>query len=44
MNIHHVYTACMNPTLNKSSVLECFQHSNMINGIMFDFYPGLSQF
>ena len=36
----------MSPTLNGSSVLQCFEHSNAIeirNGIMFDFYPGLPQ-
>ena len=44
MNNYHIYTACMSPTLNGSSVLERFEHSNAIkmhNGIMFDFYPGL---
>ena len=39
-----VYPAHMNPALNGSSVLECFEHGNVMeicNGIMFDFYPGL---
>ena len=34
----------MSPTLNGSSALERFKHSNAIaicNGMMFDFYPGL---
>ena len=34
----------MSPALNGSSMLERFEHSNVIeirNGIMFDFYPGL---
>ena len=34
----------MNPTLNGSSTLERFEHSNVSeirNGIMLDFYPGL---
>jgi len=34
----------MSPTLNRSSVLQCFKHRSAIeirNGIMFDFYPGL---
>ena len=34
----------MSPTLNGSSVLQCFEHGNTVkihNGIMFDFYPGL---
>ena len=34
----------MNPTLNGSSALQHFKHSNAIeirNGIMFDFYLGL---
>ena len=34
----------MSPTLNRSSVLGCFEHGNAIkirNRIMFDFYPGL---
>ena len=36
----------MSPTLNGSSTLERFEHSNaseIRNGIMFDFYPGLPQ-
>ena len=44
MNTWHVYTAHMSPTLNASSALLCFEHSNAIeihNAIMFDFYPGL---
>jgi len=35
----------MSTTLNGSSMLECFERSNareIRNGIMFDFYPGLS--
>ena len=38
------YTACKSPTLNGSSVLQCFKRDNAIeirNEIMFDFYPGL---
>ena len=34
----------MSPALNGSSMLERFEHSNaseIHNGIMFDFYPGL---
>ena len=34
----------MSPTLNRSCVLQCFKHSNVVrihNGIMFDFYLGL---
>ena len=34
----------MSPALNRSSALEHFEHSNaseIRNGIMFDFYPGL---
>ena len=34
----------MSPALNESSTLECFERSNaseIRNGIMFDFYPGL---
>ena len=34
---YHVYTECMSPTLNGSSVLECFERGNAIeihNGIM----------
>ena len=45
MNTYHIYTPCMSPTRNGSSVLERFEHGNAIkirNGIMFDFYPGLS--
>ena len=44
MNIYHVHTASMTPTLNKSSVLERFERGNAIeirNGIMFNFYPEL---
>ena len=36
----------MSPALNGSSVLQCFEHSNVIeicNGVMFDFYLGLPQ-
>ena len=36
----------MSPALNESSTLEHFEHSNaseIRNGIMFDFYPGLPQ-
>ena len=39
-----VYLARMSPTLNGSSMLERFERSNaseIHNGIMFDFYPGL---
>ena len=42
LNTWHIYTACMNPTLN-CSVLQYFEHSNAIeirNRIMFNFYPG----
>ena len=41
MNTYHIYTACVSPALNGSSVLEHFERSNAIkicNGIMFDFY------
>ena len=34
----------MSPVLNRCSMLEHFEHSNaseIRNGIMFDFYPGL---
>ena len=34
----------MSPALNVSTVLQCFEHGNVVeihNGIMFDFYPGL---
>ena len=44
MNTYHVYTACISPAFNGSSVLERFEHSNAINirnRIMFDFYLGL---
>ena len=37
----YIYTARMNSTLNRSSVLQCFKRGNAIeicNGIMFDFY------
>ena len=42
MNTYHVYTARMSPALYKSSALERFERSNVIeirNRIMFDFYP-----
>ena len=42
MNTYHVYTACMSPALNGSSMLECFEGSSVIeicNG-MFNFYRG----
>ena len=45
MNTYHIYIARISPTLNGSSVLEHFERSNVIklrNGIMFDFYQGLS--
>ena len=35
----------MSPALNGSTMLQRFEHSNAVeicNGIMFDFYPGLS--
>ena len=41
MFIQHV---CMSPALNGSSALQRFKRSNaseICNGIMFDFYPGL---
>ena len=44
INTCHVYTVRMSPALNGSSTLEHFEHSNVSeirNGIMFDFYPGL---
>ena len=41
MNTYHVYTARISPTLNGSSALEHLERSNVINGIMFNFYPGL---
>ena len=44
MNTYHIYTACMNLALSRSSVLECFERSNaskIRNRAMFDFYPGL---
>ena len=46
MNTYHVYTARMSPAFNGSSVLERFERSTVIeicNGIMSNFYPGLSQ-
>ena len=39
-----VYPARMSPALNESSMLQCFECSNaseIRNGIMCDFYPGL---
>ena len=36
-----VYLARMSPALNGSSALEHFKHSEIRNGIMYDFYPGL---
>ena len=44
MNTYHIYTRHINPTLNRSSVLEHLSASNaskIRNGIMFDFYPRL---
>ena len=44
MNTYHIYTACLSPALNRSSVLEHFERSNaseIHNGIMFDFHPEL---
>ena len=40
-----IYKACMSPTLNGSSMIRHFEHSDAIeihDGIIFDFYPGLS--
>ena len=37
----------MSPTLNGSSVIRCFNHSNALeirDGITFDFYTGLAKF
>ena len=44
MNTYHVYTVCMNPTLNRSSALQRVKLSDALeirNGIIFDFYSGL---
>ena len=44
INTCHVYTVRISPTLNGSSALQRFERSNaseIRNGIMFDFYPGL---
>ena len=38
-----IFAACMNHTLNGSSVLECGNAVEIRSGIMFDFYLGLSQ-
>lgn len=48
MTTIHVYTACMNPTLNRSSgsVIQQFKHGNAIEirkRIMFNSYPGAPQ-
>ena len=32
----------MSPTLSGSSALHCFKHSEIHNGIVLNFYPGLS--
>ena len=45
INTYHIYTACMSPILNESSVQEWYERGNVIeieNGIMFDFYLGLT--
>ena len=45
MNTYHIYTPRLSPALSRSSVLEHFERSNaseICNGIMFDFYLGLS--
>ena len=39
MSSTHVYAACMSPTLNGSSVIQCFKCGNVIE--MFGFYQGL---
>ena len=44
MNTYHVYIARMNPTPNRSTVLQRLEGSNAIkihNGVLFDFYSGL---
>ena len=41
----YMYKARMSPTLNGSSMIRHFEHSDAIeihDGIIFDFYPGLS--
>ena len=41
MNTYHVYIARMNPTPNRSTVLQRLEGSNAIkirNGVLFDFY------
>ena len=40
MNTYHVHTVQMSPTLNGSSALEHFEHSNAIE-IRNEIYPGL---
>ena len=40
----NIYEAHMSPTLNESSVIRLFKHSNVIkvcDGITFDFYTGM---
>ena len=47
VNSYHVYTACMYPTLNGSSVLECFERSNVIKNTQWNnvrFLPGTATY
>ena len=40
----HASMLCISPALNRSTVLQHFEHDNTIeirNGVVIDFYPGL---